>query len=358
MAFGCSVAGPLVKSVSPMTRASAGRIDDHEVIRRHRPQADGVGRIRLVGPGPSRELAGHALACLRIIRAVHQPLLGQDAENLLHVVAPERFGAGERQLERRALDVIHQDVQVVGIDERPLGRRVEEIRRVADDELIERRAAGDHHRRRPARAPSRAAGALPRRGNRARIAGHHADVERADVDAELEGIGGHDGADAALPQAFLDFAAPLRQIAAAVSADALRCAGRSFEIVLQVRRQDFGGQPALREHDELEVPLQELRGDPPRFAQIRPPDAELMVDDGRVDEDEELLAARRAASVDELEGLLSVSRSASSRGLAIVADEQMKDRDSTRSAGRCAAAGAARCTDGCQRRRDRRAARR
>ena len=46
-----------------------------------------------------------------------------------------------------------------------------------------------------------------------------------------------------------------------------------------------------------------------------------MIDDRRIDEHEELLAARRAALVDELERLL-VSRSASSRGLAIVADEQ------------------------------------
>ena len=38
--------------------------------------------------------------------------------------------------------------------------------------------------------------------------------------------------------------------------------------------------------------------------EIRPPDPELMVDDRRVDEDEELLAARRAASIDELERLL------------------------------------------------------
>ena len=38
--------------------------------------------------------------------------------------------------------------------------------------------------------------------------------------------------------------------------------------------------------------------------EVRAPDAELMVDDRRVDEDEELLAARRAAPVDELERLL------------------------------------------------------
>ena len=144
---------------------------------------------------------------------------GQD---LLHVVTAERFAARERQLERGAFDVIDEDVQVVGIDERPFRRGVEKVRRVADDELIERRAARHHDRGRSARAAPGASGALPRRGNRARIAGHDADVERADVDAELERIGGHDRADAALAQPLLDLAAPVRQVAAAVSADALR----------------------------------------------------------------------------------------------------------------------------------------
>ena len=101
----------------------------------------------------------------------------------------------------------------------------------------------------------------------------------------------------------------LRQIAAAISADCLarrlhRSGTACLEIVLQVGRQDLGRQTALGEHDQLQIALQELRGHPSRLGKVRPPDAELMVDDRRVDEDEELLAARRAAPVDELEGLL------------------------------------------------------
>src|SRR6516165_10019270 len=117
-----------------------------------------------------------------------EPLLGEDAEDLLHVVPldvadvtssggrkgpAERLRGAERQLERSALDVIDEDVQVVRIDQRALRRSVEEVRRVADDELIERRAAGDEYRRRPAAAPSGAARPLPRRGNRTRVAGEH-----------------------------------------------------------------------------------------------------------------------------------------------------------------------------------------
>ena len=112
-----------------------------------------------------------------------------------------------------------------------------------------------------------------------------------------------------------------RQVAAAVAADPLRRRPAPLEVVLQIRRQDLGGQAALREHDELQVSLQELRRDAARLAQIRAADAELMVHDRRIDEHEELLAARRAALSTSSNGC-SVSRSASSRGLAIVADEQ------------------------------------
>ena len=65
--------------------------------------------------------------------------------------------------------MVQQDVQVVGVDERVLGRGVEEVRRVADDELIDRRAAGDEDRGRSRRAAAGAARALPGRGDRAGV---------------------------------------------------------------------------------------------------------------------------------------------------------------------------------------------
>ena len=202
MAFGCSVDGPLVKSVSPMTRVS-------RVVSTTTKLSDDTDRRLTASAGYDSFVQVHWRVVSRRRRrpSMHEPLLGEHAEDFLHVVPAERFVGRERQLERRALDVIDEDVQVVGIDQRPLGRGVEEVRRVADDELIERRAARDHHRRRPAGAAAGAPGALPRRGNRPRIAGHHRDVERADVDAELERVGRDDRADGALAQPFLDLAA-------------------------------------------------------------------------------------------------------------------------------------------------------
>src|SRR5207253_426533 len=102
----------------------------------------------------------------------------------------------------------------------------------------------------------------------------------------------------------LDLTAPLRQISAAVAANPLRLAGHSLEIVLQIRREDLGRQSTLREHDHLKISLEEFRRHAARLAQVRPPDSELMIDDWRIDEDEELLSARRAALSDELERAL------------------------------------------------------
>ena len=177
------------------------------------------------------------------------------------------------------------------------------LRRVTDDELIERRAARDEHRRRSAASPARATRALPGRRNRAGIPGHDADVERADVDTELKRVGRYHRAHGSLAQPFLDLTAALRQVTAAIPANLILRARLPAEIVLQIRRQDFGREPALREHDQLQLPLEEFRRNPSRFRDIRPSNAELLIDHRRIDEQEELLAARRAAFGDELERL-------------------------------------------------------
>jgi hypothetical protein len=150
---------------------------------------------------------------------VHEPAFRQDAEHLLDVVAPVLLRGRERQLERGALHVLDENVQVVRIDERVLGRRVEEVRRIADDELIERRAAPDEHGRRAPGAPPRASGPLPCRGNRPRIAGHHAYIQRPDVDAQLERVGRDHRAHAAFAQPFFDLTPPLRQVSPSIAAN-------------------------------------------------------------------------------------------------------------------------------------------
>ena len=99
----------------------------------------------------------------------------------------------------------------------------------------------------------------------------------------------------------LDLTTTVRQVAAAISADDVRGTRRPVKGVLQIRRQDLDRETALGEDDQLQVVLEELERDPARFGEIRTADAELRVDDRRVHEEEELLAARRAALLHQLE---------------------------------------------------------
>ena len=237
-------------------------------------------------------------------REMHEALLRENLEDVLHALAAEDFGSPERQFERGALDVRQQDLKIVGIDQGVLGRRVEEVRRVADDVLVERGAAGHQHGGRLPGAPAGPTRALPRRRDRARIAREHGHVERADVDPQLEGARGDHRPHVPVAQPFLDLAPPVWQVASPVPPHHIVRPGRALHGVLQVARQDLGDQAALGEHDHLQAAPQEFERDATRLLRVRPADAELLVDDRRVDEEEELLAPRRAAFFHEFERAL------------------------------------------------------
>ena len=117
--------------------------------------------------------------------------------------------------------MIHENFEIVRLDVGVFGRAAEKIVRMLDDELIERRGRGDQHRAGSAAAASGASGALPGGGDRAGIAGHHAGVERADINAQFQRVRGDHAANAPFAQAALDFAALAGQIAAAIAANRL-----------------------------------------------------------------------------------------------------------------------------------------
>ena len=86
----------------------------------------------------------------------------------------ESFVGRKRQLERRALQMIHQNFQIVRLHVGMFGRAPEKIIRMLDDELIERRGRRHQHRARSSAAAPGASGALPGGSDRAGISGHHA----------------------------------------------------------------------------------------------------------------------------------------------------------------------------------------
>src|SRR5262249_57850976 len=108
------------------------------------------------------------------------------------------------------------------------------------------------------------------------------DVEVADVDAELEGIGRADAEHFALAQPLLDCPAPRRQVAAAIATHDPAVTRLVGDAALDGRQQDFRGQTALGENDRGDLLLEESQRDPRRLAEIRGADAELGVDDRRV----------------------------------------------------------------------------
>src|SRR5882672_3931237 len=74
-----------------------------------------------------------------------------------------------------------------------------------------------------------------------------------------------------------------------------------MECILQVRGEDLDGQTALREQDQLQVVAEKLERHASCFGEIGPSNAKLRVHDRRVHEQKELLAARGAAPLNELE---------------------------------------------------------
>ena len=142
----------------------------------------------------------------------------QKAAHLRSVVRAELLTVLNGQLEGRAFQVRQQDLQIVGVEVGVFGRAAEEVIGVLDDVLVEGCAGGHQHGGRSALAAAGAPGALPRGGDGARIASHHYGIQGADVDAQLQRVGGHYRADFAIAQLALDFAALAREVAAAIAA--------------------------------------------------------------------------------------------------------------------------------------------
>src|SRR5204863_260724 len=98
----------------------------------------------------------------------------------------------ERQLRARADKMRAGDGGIGGIDDRRLERAREELIGVRHEVLIERVGLRDEDDERFAVLPPHTADPLPGRHDAAGVADEDADIEPADVDAELEGARRHD----------------------------------------------------------------------------------------------------------------------------------------------------------------------
>ncbi len=135
---------------------------------------------------------------------------------------------------------------------------------------------------------------MARRRNCARIAHQNRSVERADVNAQFQRIGGDDDARFALAQAAFDGAAFLGQIAAAIALDNVGGKAGLDGALTQFAQQHLHRHPRAGEEDCLHAGLQQLQRQFDRFPGRAGPQAEIGVEQRRVVEDNVALAVGRA----------------------------------------------------------------
>ncbi|MBV6465939.1 MAG: hypothetical protein PGMFKBFP_01229 [Anaerolineales bacterium] len=119
----------------------------------------------------------------------------------------EALARFERQLEQRAAQMLQQDQEMVGVDQRLLGRLPEKIFGMVGEELVERIGRRDQRRRGRVVPASRATRLLPRGRDASRVADEDGRAESADVDPQLEGVRRHHEADASIAESLFDLAA-------------------------------------------------------------------------------------------------------------------------------------------------------
>src|SRR5438552_71802 len=205
------------------------------------------------------------------------------------------------QFERRAFQMIDEDLEIVGLDESVLGSVAEEIVGMANNELIERRRGGHQHGAGASPAAAGAAGALPGGGDGAGVSGHDNSIEGADINAQLERAGRNNSADFSLAKAAFDFAALVRQVPAAIAANVFRFSRRLGICVLQIGEEDFRVQARIGEHHGLQISFQEFLRYSRGFVAVEAADAEGAIYDRRIVENESLLRGRRAIDIQDFD---------------------------------------------------------
>ena len=156
-------------------------IHDCESIVRDRPEArfprGEVRRRPVVAPVQLLEL-------LELLQELH--------DGVCHLAEARAVRLRQRKLERGALEVLREDVLVLGVYDGILGRLPEEILAVPHEVLVDRVVVADEHRERlVGRTPS-AAGLLPRACDGAGETDDDRGIETPDVNAQLESVRARD----------------------------------------------------------------------------------------------------------------------------------------------------------------------
>ena len=237
---------------------------------------------------------------------------------------PALVVGGQRQFVRGARDLRAHDERVLRVDDRTLGRALRQLRRVRRVPLVELVVARDEDRRGTAAGAPGAPCLLPHRRECAREPVQHDRVEPADVDAELERVGGGDPEQPPARQLELERAALLREIARAVRANALRELGRDpAETAARVLRDHLRAAPAAGERERLVVRAHEAGEELGRLDVGGATRARVRVEQRALPAREHALGAGRGVVVD----LANVEAAQRARELARVADRRAREEE-------------------------------
>lgn len=134
------------------------------------------------------------------VRGLSVPALQERAgqEQLVHSPFHDRVGQisfrdGQRQFGGGADQMSAQDDRIGRIEHGRFGRALEEVAGVAHEVLVQGVFLGNEDHGAVLAAASHPAAALPGGHDRAGIAHQQAQIQVADVDAQLQGVGGDDG---------------------------------------------------------------------------------------------------------------------------------------------------------------------
>ncbi len=219
---------------------------------------------------------------------------GQPPHALLERRAPPALvGVGEGQLVGGAAQVRIDHVRVARVHDGGLRRAAEQLLGVGREPLVELVVAGHEDGGRGPAAPTAGpAHLLPERRDRAGEPVEDHRVEPADVDAELEGGGGHHRGQLAGEQLVLDGPPLLGEVAAPVGAHpGGQAAGQA---AAHLRGDGLRGPAAPGERERGVPRVDQPRGDRRRLAVGRRPGPRAAVEQGRLPQRDRARRARGA----------------------------------------------------------------
>ena len=183
-----------------------------------------------------------------------------------------------------------EDPRVRVVEDRRLDAAVEQRLRLAHEVLVERILARDEHCE-PVPAAAGSAPLLAEARDRAGEAGRDHAVEEADVDPELECVGGGHAEELARGQPLLDLAPLARRVPGAVGREPVPVL--ASEPVCSESVDQLSRLAALREAERAQPARDELGHQPRGLAEGAGAKPELHVDQRRVPERDRPLGARR-----------------------------------------------------------------